>query len=247
MHSINTTDGFIIDSKPYGEAGKILSIFTRDLGLVTTTAQGIRLEKSKLRYSAQLYSFGTFSFVRGKEFWRLTNAEETAPLGREQFSEKATAATEPTLHGADPPVGGGAERLGARGTNVSARSRSEVVGEGSETVPAGSGAANELRARLALLLCRLLHGEEAHPELFDCVARTVNFSSGNNLTDGQTQTLESLTVARMLHMLGYIGDDSRLNGHLRSSSITVGLLDDLKEKITLLNKHINKALRESHL
>jgi DNA repair protein RecO (recombination protein O) len=75
MHTIHTTEGFIIDSRPYGEADKLLSIFTRDFGLVMATAQGIRLEKSKLRYYCQDYSFGTFSLVRGKEFWRLTSAQ----------------------------------------------------------------------------------------------------------------------------------------------------------------------------
>ena len=74
MHAIHTTPGFIIGSRPYGEAGKMLSIFTRDFGLVTATAQGIRLERSKLRYHAQDLSFGSFSLVRGREFWRLTSA-----------------------------------------------------------------------------------------------------------------------------------------------------------------------------
>ncbi len=76
MYAIHTTPGFIIDSRPTGEAGKLISIFTRELGLVFASAQGLRLEKSKLRYHTIDYSFGTFSFVRGKEFWRLTSAAE---------------------------------------------------------------------------------------------------------------------------------------------------------------------------
>src|SRR5690349_10081885 len=75
MYSIITTEGFIIDSRPSGEAGKLLYIFTKDHGLVMATAQGIRLEKSKLRYFIQDYSFGVYSFVKGKEYWRLTNAQ----------------------------------------------------------------------------------------------------------------------------------------------------------------------------
>ena len=75
MYTITTTPGFILSARPYSEAGKMFSIFTRDLGLVLVAAQGIRLEKSKLRYHTQEYSFGTFSVVRGKEFWRLTNAD----------------------------------------------------------------------------------------------------------------------------------------------------------------------------
>ena len=75
-YTIITTPGFIIGSRPRGEAGKLLSIFTRDLGLVLASAQGIRLEKSKLRYAARDYSFGEYSFVKGKEFWRLTDARD---------------------------------------------------------------------------------------------------------------------------------------------------------------------------
>ena len=50
MHPIHTTPGFIIASRPYGETGKILSIFTRDIGLVGAVAQGIPFEKTKIRY-----------------------------------------------------------------------------------------------------------------------------------------------------------------------------------------------------
>jgi len=219
MYSIHTTLGFIIDSRPSGEAGKLLSIFTRDLGLVMATAQGIRLEKSKLRYSAQLYSFGNFSFVRGREFWRLTNAS-AAPRSRDVVSPDASVAA----------GGRDCERQKRRGVIVSA-----------------TGAGNELIARLALLLCRLLHGEEAHSELFDCVLECVNFSSTDKFTGELIQTLESLTVARVLHKLGYIGDEPQLNGHFQSNDITIELIDKLKEKRTLLNKHINNALHESHL
>lgn len=74
MYAIHTTPGFVIESRPWGDAGKIISIFARDLGLVSAAAQGIRLEKSKLRYHAQDCSLGSFSLVKGKEFWRLTSA-----------------------------------------------------------------------------------------------------------------------------------------------------------------------------
>ena len=76
MHSIQTTLGLVISSRPYGEAGKILLIFTKELGLVSVIAQGIRLEKSKLRPFTQDHSLGLFSLVRGKEFWRLTSANQ---------------------------------------------------------------------------------------------------------------------------------------------------------------------------
>ena len=79
-HHIYTTPGFVVDSRPHGEAGKFLYIFTRDLGMIGGVAQGIRLTQSKLRYHAQDFSLATFSLVRGKEIWRIVGAEEFPKL-----------------------------------------------------------------------------------------------------------------------------------------------------------------------
>ncbi len=194
MYSIITTPGFIINSKPYTEAGKIYSIFTRDLGLVFATAQGIRLEKSKLRYHMHEYSFGTFSFVKGKEFWRLTSA---ASFGK---------ATTGKSHGL------------------------------------------ELLARIALVLRRLLHGEEPHPKLFECLESCEIFlKSGEVINEENLKTLESLVVLRILHRLGYVGRDAQLADCFASEDIDGALLGRCLPLRPLMNKHINKALRESQL
>jgi len=79
-HHIYTTPGFVIGSRPQGEANKYLYIFTRDLGMVGASAQGVRLEKSKLRYHVQDFSYSIFSLVRGKEVWRMTSAADSAGL-----------------------------------------------------------------------------------------------------------------------------------------------------------------------
>ena len=79
-HHIYTTTGFVIESHPYGEAGKFISIFTRELGMVQAVAQGIRLGTSKLRYHAQDFSLATFSLVRGKEVWRMVGAQEASAV-----------------------------------------------------------------------------------------------------------------------------------------------------------------------
>lgn len=204
MYTIHTTPGFIIESRPSGEAGKLLSIFTRDLGLVFASAQGIRLEKSKLRYHSQELSFGEFSFVRGKEYWRLTNADET------QSKE---------------------------GTTEIRKNNSALIG------------------RIALLLRRLLHGEEANPELFEHVEQSFDFL--NNFTDQsgvsaklspeQLQTFESVVVFRILHLLGYVGTDKKLSEKVFIEKLSIELLDELKGQRAIVNQHINKALRESHL
>jgi DNA repair protein RecO len=194
MHLIHTTPGFVIDSRPRGEAGKLVSIFTRDYGLVMAAAQGIRLEKSKLRYHVQEYSFGTFSLVRGKEYWRLTSAQETPD---QKYKIKSN---------------------------------------------------DDLIARAALLLKRLLHGEEPHPELFSIIESCARFLAENEAVSPEhLKTLESLIILRMLHALGYIGKDADVSEALESGPIDLRLLDSIAPKRTALNQHINKALRESHL
>lgn len=221
MYHIHTTPGFIVNARPYGEAGKMLSIFTREFGLITARAQGIRLERSKLRYYAQEYFLGTFSLVKGKEFWRLTSA---APFSLRTFS--------PGLRWPDPPA-----------AFASLKSEKSSPRSGS-----GSDSKKELIARLALLLKRLLQGEEARPEAFDVIQTCIEFiETQPDVYAERLAALESLTVARILHWLGYIGDDKELNGHMQSLEITTGSLDRLQKKRTIFNMHINKALKESQL
>jgi DNA repair protein RecO len=205
MYQIHTTPGFIIDSKPYGEAGKLLSIFTRDLGLVTATAQGIRFEKSKLRYHAQDYSMGMFSLVRGKEFWRLTSAA----------SDSGNSAV------GDLKIG-------------------------------NSKGQSELIARLAFLLKRFLNGEERHSELFEVVESGLDFlkKENGNLKGEELKTLESVLVLRILDQLGYIGNIGHLSsieGEIKTSPLSLKLLQDAAANRSRLNQHINQALKESHL
>lgn len=212
MYAIHTTPGFIIESRPRGEAGKLLSIFTRDLGLVLASAQGIRLEKSKLRYHAQEFSLGEFSFVRGKEFWRLTGA-------------------------------GGVQEVGSRNQEFGIRNKE--LGRAQEIIP-----------RIALLLKRLLRGEEAHPELFEHIRGAVCFlqnedgvtgSAQARLTDEQLRTLESLIVFRIVHMLGYVGADKGLDVQIIEEPLSIELISKAMVHRMAMNMHINKALRESQL
>jgi len=193
MYQIHTTPGFVIESRPSGEAGRVLSIFTRDLGLVRASAQGIRLEKSKLRYFTQEYSFGVFSLVRGREYWRLTGGETSPDWG------------------------------GLASANV------------------------ELKARIAVLLRRLLHGEEPNQALFECIRGGETSPIWGGLASPDLQSLESLVVLRMLHSLGYVGSAQTLEKYLQSTDITPELLSEAATNRILINQHINKALRESHL
>ena len=77
-YAVYSTRGWILGSAPSGEASKIYLLYTEDFGLIHARAQSVRLLSSKLRYSLEDYSFGTFSLVRGKEVWRLTGSERSA-------------------------------------------------------------------------------------------------------------------------------------------------------------------------
>ena len=106
----------------------------------------------------------------------------------------------------------------------------------------------QLIARLALLLRRLLHGEEPHAELFQVIEARSDFLNQNeSISIEQLKTLESITVLRMLHALGYIGKDAELNEVKDSNALSAEMLTSLAGKRASMNQHINKALRESQL
>lgn len=74
MHHIYHTHGFILGSRNIGEANKLFVIYTREMGLIRATAQGVRLNKSKLRFALQDFSYAHIDLVRGRDIWRVTSA-----------------------------------------------------------------------------------------------------------------------------------------------------------------------------
>ena len=88
MHHIYHTHGFILSSRNMGEANKMLTIYTREMGLVRAAAQGVRLHKSKLRFTLQDFSYVNVDLVRGKEIWRVTSAKHISsfPFARSNTS-----------------------------------------------------------------------------------------------------------------------------------------------------------------
>ena len=80
MHHIYHTEGIILGSRNFGEAGKHYYIFTRDLGMITATAQGVRKMSSKLRFVLQDFSYIKIDLVQGKNIFRVTNALKTNKL-----------------------------------------------------------------------------------------------------------------------------------------------------------------------
>lgn len=77
MHHIYHTEGIILSSKKFGEAGKRYWIFTKELGMIRASAQGVLKISSKLRFVLQDFTYVKVDLVQGKDFWRLTSASKT--------------------------------------------------------------------------------------------------------------------------------------------------------------------------
>lgn len=86
-YSVYTMPAFVLSARNIGEANRMYTILTRDVGTITATAQSVRLEKSKLRYALQAFSLSEISLVRGKGGWRITNAYALSNLFFESSEE----------------------------------------------------------------------------------------------------------------------------------------------------------------
>ena len=80
MHHIYHTEGIILESRNFDEAGKYYFIFTRDFGMILASAQGVRKISSKLRFVLQDFAYLKIDLVKGKDFWKVTNASKTNML-----------------------------------------------------------------------------------------------------------------------------------------------------------------------
>jgi len=74
MHHIFHTKAFVLNSRNYGEADKMITFYTRELGLLKAVAKGIRLNKSKSRFALQDFSFANVDLVLGRNIWRVTSS-----------------------------------------------------------------------------------------------------------------------------------------------------------------------------
>lgn len=74
MHKIYTSEGLVLSSRGVGEKNTLVTIFSKELGIVSAKAISARMAKGKLKGHIVPYSLGTYTFVRGKEGWRLIQA-----------------------------------------------------------------------------------------------------------------------------------------------------------------------------
>src|SRR3989344_8572686 len=81
------------------EADRIYTVMTRDLGLVRALATGVRKEQSKLRGNIEPFSISTISFVKGREYWRLTSAELIQRISSSPMMARPLALLEKLIQG----------------------------------------------------------------------------------------------------------------------------------------------------
>ena len=74
-YHIYTTKGIVLSERGIGEADRIYSILTRDLGKLHVKAIGVRKSVSKLRGNIEPFTISSISFVKGKDYWRLISAQ----------------------------------------------------------------------------------------------------------------------------------------------------------------------------
>ncbi|MDO8481840.1 MAG: recombination protein O N-terminal domain-containing protein [bacterium] len=74
MYQKYHTDALVLGGRDFGEADRMLALYTREFGLVRGRCGGVRAGKSKMRYALQNYSLANVALVKGRSGWRLAGA-----------------------------------------------------------------------------------------------------------------------------------------------------------------------------
>lgn len=74
-HRTYSSEGFILARKKYGEADRILILFTKDQGKVSYMAKGVRKVTSRKRGGIEIFNHIKFSAVKGRNLDILTEVE----------------------------------------------------------------------------------------------------------------------------------------------------------------------------
>lgn len=80
MYAIYITDALVCGSQNSNTSDRSHLLFTREAGMLWTSAKSAREERSKHRFALQDFSLSRVSLVRGKGGWRVTGAEPITNL-----------------------------------------------------------------------------------------------------------------------------------------------------------------------
>jgi DNA repair protein RecO len=81
------SEGVILSRKNFGEADRIVTIFTRDYGKITVLAKGVRRPRSKKAGHLELGNWCRIFVAKGKNLDLLTEIELKTAFGINEFSE----------------------------------------------------------------------------------------------------------------------------------------------------------------
>ncbi len=70
-----TSEGFVLARRNFGEADRIIDIYSKDKGKISLIAKGIRRPKSRKRGHLEIFSKISFQAINGKGMGILTEAE----------------------------------------------------------------------------------------------------------------------------------------------------------------------------
>lgn len=97
------------------------------------------------------------------------------------------------------------------------------------------------------ILLRLIHGEERNQNLFDCVEKLYLFLLENNINIEDSKNVESITVLRILNILGYLKKNEFFVEFCNNNEIN----EENLQKFSIIRSEaileINNSLRETHL
>src|SRR3990167_6280314 len=80
------TEGIILSRRNFGEADRILTIYTRDYGKISAIGKGVRRPRSKKAGHVELGSWCKIFAARGKNLDLLTEVETKKAFGVDNFS-----------------------------------------------------------------------------------------------------------------------------------------------------------------
>jgi len=101
-------------------------------------------------------------------------------------------------------------------------------------------------AQILSLVEKLVQGEEKNKKLFDIVEGSLKFALENKPSSEEIKSFESLTVAKVLAELGYLGKDDIAKVYL-TEEISKELLEKEKTEHRKIITAINRGIRESGL
>ena len=84
------TEGVILKHRNFGEADRILTIYTRDYGKIVALAKGVRRPRSRKAGHVELGSWCKIFVARGKNIDLLTEVEIKRAFGIDNFTEEKT-------------------------------------------------------------------------------------------------------------------------------------------------------------